>query len=108
MENSEKKEIKKLTGNGEIVANGFYRNMGQFGVSYLLFADNEVFSLSGFAAKQFDDIADDLFGTIFKLKYETKRSKKYGKNYVVIKSVVIKSVKLVDDGSKLKVERDDE
>ena len=102
MEN-ERKEIKKLTGNGEIVANGFYRNIGKFGVSFLLFTDTDVFSLSGFSAKQFDDVADDLLGTTFKVKYETKRSKTYAKNYVVIKSV-----KIVDDGSKLKVERDDE
>ena len=54
----DRKDIKKLAGNGEVKVNGFYRNMGQFGVSYLLFADNEVFSLSGFAAKQFDDVSN--------------------------------------------------
>ena len=102
MENSERREIKKLTGNGEIVVNGFYRNIGQFGVSYLLFTDNEVFSLSGFAAKQFDDVADELLYKTFILHYETKKSKNYGKNYAVVKAV-----RVIDGGDfrgKLKVE----
>ena len=98
----DRRDIKKLDGNGEVKVNGFYRNMGQFGVSYLLFTDNEVFSLSGFAARQFDDVADELLYKTFILRYETKKSKTYGKNYVVIKAV-----KVIDGGDfrgKLKVE----
>ena len=100
--NMDRKDIKKLAGNGEVKVNGFYRNMGQFGVSYLLFADNEVFSLSGFGAKQFDDVSNELLYKTFILSYETKKSKTYGKNYVVVKAV-----KVIDGGDsqgKLKVE----
>ena len=102
--NMDRKDIKKLVGNGEVKVNGFYRNMGQFGVSYLLFADNEVFSLSGFGAKQFDDVSDELLYKTFILKYETKKSKTYGKDYIVVTGA-----KVIDSGdsqSKLKVEYD--
>ena len=99
----EKKEIKKLEGTGKIEVTGFSGNDGMYGRSYLIFTkDEQVYSLNGFGAKQFEDYEDKLFNRNFDLYYETKTSKTYNKDYIVISKIVAKKkrdvVNFVDEG----------
>ena len=100
------KEIVKLEGQGSVKLSGYSRNESQYGASFLLFPmgdSDKVYSISGFAAKQFDEIEDELFGKNFELRYETRHSDKFDKDYIVLTGV-----KVLKDRNRLNIEYEDE
>ena len=98
----DRKEIEKLEGDGSIELSGFSGNISQYGESYILFPkeDNgKVYSISGFAGKQFSEIEEKLKGKDFILYYESRYSDKYDKDYTILTKV-----RVLKDRSKLDIE----
>ena len=100
---NERKEIEKLEGTGMLTVDGFYGNDGAFGRSYLLFSGDRVFSINGYAARQFAEKEFELLGKTFTLKYTTKHSKKYNKDYIVLTGITV-----LEDRTTLKIEYESE
>lgn len=102
-ENTERKDIERLSGNGAITVKGYFENSTIYGATFLLFTtDNHVYSISGFAARQFETVANDLKGAIFKLPYESKHSEQWNKDYIVLGDPKVLSRQ--SDQTKLKIE----
>lgn len=94
--------ITKLKGEGTLNLKGFFRNTTTYGVSYLLFGlDDEAYSINGFAAEQFDTVAQELQGAEFQIAYSTAHSDRYNKDYIVLSNPVV--LKLPEKQTKLSV-----
>ncbi len=86
-----KMPIKKAleTVGSTVEANGFFKNIGKFGVSYLLFSDNFAVSLSGYCAEQFANYENKLLGKKFAVLFEKRHSKTYNKDFAIIKKIKV-------------------
>ena len=94
--------ITKLKGEGTLNLKGFFRNTTTYGVSYLLFGlDDEAYSINGFAAEQFDSVAEELKGAEFQISYSTAYSDKHKKNYIVLSNPIV--LKMPEKQTKLSV-----
>ena len=92
----------KLKGEGTLNLKGFFRNTTTYGVSYLLFGlDDEAYSINGFAAEQFDTVAQELQGAEFQISYSTAHSDKYNKDYIVLSNPIV--LKMPERQTKLSV-----
>ena len=80
-----RQDIEKLSGEGTLRVKGFFRNTTRYGVSYLLFTESDKpYSINGFAAEQFDSVAEELKGSVFDLPYEKQHSDTYDKDFIVL------------------------
>ena len=89
----ERKPIKPISSiTSRIVFKGFWVGQTKYGTSVLLFDEyDNAYSLSGFAGRQFvnDNLDEELKGREFFIELEKKFSKKYGKDYYIIKDYEI-------------------
>ncbi|MEM3845617.1 MAG: hypothetical protein QXU98_07950 [Candidatus Parvarchaeota archaeon] len=83
---------------------GIYRKIGAFGPSYLLFADNKAYSVTGLASRQLENYYSTLQNAEFSIEFKKFKSKKYGKEGIAIKKIIIhkhginnKQVELIDE-----------
>ena len=68
---------------------GFYENKNsKYGVSYLVFdANGNATSLSGYAAKQFSEYADQLLSNDFTITLEMRHSEQWNRDFPVVTAI---------------------
>ncbi|MEM3873101.1 MAG: hypothetical protein QXE05_11140 [Nitrososphaeria archaeon] len=83
---------------------GIYRNVGLYGPSYLLFADNKAYSVTGLASRQLEDYYSVLQNTEFSIEFKRFKSRKFGKEGIAITKIIVhkrginnKQVELIDE-----------